>query len=456
MENTISGIATALVESGIGIIRISGSQAVEIAGKILRTKGGRPLDIRESHRIRYGFVFDGEKEIDEVLVSTFLAPKSFTGEDTVEINCHGGILLMQKVFQATLKAGARPAEPGEFSKRAFLNGRIDLSQAEAVADLIAAKSEDSIRSSLSLLQGSLKEKIKRMRSRILEDTAFIEAALDDPEHISLEGFSTRCQSHVEGILSDIQELLKHQREGRLLKEGIQTVIVGKPNAGKSSLLNCLVKADKAIVSNIPGTTRDTVEEDIRIGSLSLHLIDTAGIRETEDIVEEIGVNRAKEGIEKADCVLLVLDGSLPLEEEDRKILALLEGKKAVVLLNKMDKESILQKEELEKLSGFPVLPISAKEGRGMEELGQKLEEIFYTGRLSFSTETYIHSERQIAALEEAKSALELVLEGIRLKLSEDFLSIDLMGAYSALGRILGEDVSEDLINEIFAKFCMGK
>ena len=456
MENTISGIATALVESGIGIIRISGNQAVEIAGKILRTKGGRPLDIRESHRIRYGFVFDGEKEIDEVLVSTFLAPKSFTGEDTVEINCHGGILLMQKVFQATLKAGARPAEPGEFSKRAFLNGRIDLSQAEAVADLIAAKSEDSIRSSLSLLQGSLKEKIKRMRSRILEDTAFIEAALDDPEHISLEGFSEQCQGHVEEILSDIQELLKHQREGRLLKEGIQTVIVGKPNAGKSSLLNCLVKADKAIVSNIPGTTRDTVEEDIRIGSLSLHLIDTAGIRETEDIVEEIGVNRAKEGIEKADCVLLVLDGSLPLEEEDRKILALLEGKKAVVLLNKMDKESILQKEELEKLSGFPVLPISAKEGRGMEELGQKLEELFYTGNLSFSTETYIHSERQIAALEEAKSALELVLEGIRLGMSEDFLSIDLMGAYSALGRILGEDVSEDLINEIFAKFCMGK
>jgi len=295
-----------------------------------------------------------------------------------------------------------------------------------------------------------------MRGKILEDTAFIEAALDDPEHISLEGFSEQCQGHVEEILSDIQELLKHQREGRLLKEGIQTVIVGKPNAGKSSLLNCLVKADKAIVSNIPGTTRDTVEEDIRIGSLSLHLIDTAGIRETEDIVEQIGVNRAKEGIEKADCVLLVLDGSLPLEEEDRKILALLEGKKAVVLLNKMDKESILQKEELEKLTGFPVLPISAKEGRGMEELGQKLEELFYTGSLSFSTETYIHSERQIAALEEAKSALELVLEGIRLKLSEDFLSIDLMGAYSALGRILGEDVSEDLINEIFAKFCMGK
>lgn len=456
MENTISGIATALVESGIGIIRISGNQAVEIAGKILRTKGGKPLDIRESHRIRYGFVFDGEKEIDEVLVSTFLAPKSFTGEDTVEINCHGGILLMQKVFQATLKAGARPAEPGEFSKRAFLNGRIDLSQAEAVADLISAKSEDSIRSSLSLLQGSLKEKIKGMRSRILEDTAFIEAALDDPEHISLEGFSEQCQAHVEGILSEISELLKHQREGKLLKEGIQTVIVGKPNAGKSSLLNCLVKADKAIVSNIPGTTRDTVEEDIRIGSLSLHLMDTAGIRETEDIVEEIGVNRAKEGIEKADCVLLVLDGSLPLEEEDRKILALLEGKKVLVLLNKMDKESILQKEELEKATGFPVLPISAKEGRGIEELGQKLEELFYTGSLSFSTETYIHSERQIAALEEAKSALELVLEGIRLELSEDFLSIDLMGAYNALGRILGEDVSEDLINEIFAKFCMGK
>ena len=353
MENTISGIATALVESGIGIIRISGSQAVEIAGKILRTKGGRPLDIRESHRIRYGFVFDGEKEIDEVLVSTFLAPKSFTGEDTVEINCHGGILLMQKVFQATLKAGARPAEPGEFSKRAFLNGRIDLSQAEAVADLIAAKSEDSIRSSLSLLQGSLKEKIKRMRSRILEDTAFIEAALDDPEHISLDGFSEQCQGHVEEILSDIQELLKHQREGRLLKEGIQTVIVGKPNAGKSSLLNCLVKADKAIVSNIPGTTRDTVEEDIRIGSLSLHLMDTAGIRETEDIVEEIGVNRAKEGIEKADCVLLVLDGSLPLEEEDRKILALLEGKRLWCFSIKWIRKAFYKKKSWKRLPVFP-------------------------------------------------------------------------------------------------------
>ena len=454
--DTISALATALVESGIGIIRLSGEDALSIAEKILRTKSGKPLDIRESHRIRYGFVYDKEEAVDEVLVSTFLAPKSYTGEDVVEINCHGGVLLMQKIFTLTLKHGARAAEPGEFTKRAFLNGRIDLSQAEAVADLIASKTEAGIQSSLALVQGALGEKIKECRSLILEDTAFIEAALDDPEHISLDGFSEKCAQHTEYILQEIEKLLRFREEGRMLTEGIHTAIVGKPNAGKSSLLNALVGAEKAIVTDIPGTTRDMVEENIRLDGLSLHLMDTAGIRNTEDIVEGIGVEKAKKSIEHADLILFVVDALKEFEKEDEEILSLVQGKKTIVLLNKTDQETVLTKKELEEKTGLPVIEISAKQWTGIKELGEKIRELFFSGSLSFSSELFVHSERQRVDLEEAKRALLEVKNGLSLSLSEDFLSIDLMGAYIALGRILGEEVSEDLVNEIFAKFCMGK
>lgn len=454
--DTISALATALVESGIGIIRISGEEALPIAEKMLRTKSGKPLSIRESHRIRYGFVFDGEEVVDEVLVSTFLHPKSYTGEDVVEINCHGGIVLMQKIFHLTLQNGARAAEPGEFTKRAFLNGRIDLSQAEAVAELISSKTEAGARASLSLVQGALKDKITTCRSVLLEDTAFIEAALDDPEHISLDGFSEKCLKDVEHILSVIEQLLRFREEGRMLEEGIRTAIVGKPNAGKSSLLNALVGAEKAIVTDIPGTTRDTVEENVHLGGLSLHLMDTAGIRNTADFVEGIGVEKAKKAISDADLLLFVLDSTQEWEEQDEEILSLLQGKKSIVLLNKTDCETVLTKDAVEKRSGFPVIPISAKEWTGLPLLSEKIKEMFFAGNLSFSSEVFVHSERQRADLEEAKTALLEVKKGIALSLSEDFLSIDLMGAYQALGRILGEEVSEDLINEIFSKFCMGK
>ena len=442
--DTISALATALVESGIGIIRISGEEALPIAEKMLRTKSGKPLSIRESHRIRYGFVFDGEEVVDEVLVSTFLYPKSYTGEDVVEINCHGGIVLMQKIFHLTLQNGARAAEPGEFTKRAFLNGRIDLSQAEAVAELISSKTEAGARASLSLVQGALKDKITACRSVLLEDTAFIEAALDDPEHISLDGFSEKCLKDVEHILSVIEHLLRFR------------AIVGKPNAGKSSLLNALVGAEKAIVTDIPGTTRDTVEENVHLGGLSLHLMDTAGIRNTADFVEGIGVEKAKKAISDADLLLFVLDSTQEWEEQDEEILSLLQGKKSIVLLNKTDCETVLTKDAVEKRSGFPVIPISAKEWTGLPLLSEKIKEMFFAGSLSFSSEVFVHSERQRVDLEEAKTALLEVKKGIALSLSEDFLSIDLMGAYQALGRILGEEVSEDLINEIFSKFCMGK
>ena len=442
--DTISALATALVESGIGIIRLSGEDALSIAEKILRTKSGKPLDIRESHRIRYGFVYDEEEAVDEVLVSTFLAPKSYTGEDVVEINCHGGVLLMQKIFTLTLKHGARAAEPGEFTKRAFLNGRIDLSQAEAVADLIASKTEAGIQSSLALVQGALGEKIKECRSLILEDTAFIEAALDDPEHISLDGFSEKCAQHTEYILQEIEKLLRFREEGRMLTEGIHTAIVGKPNAGKSSLLNALVGAEKAIVTDIPGTTRDMVEENIRLDGLSLHL------------VEGIGVEKAKKSIEHADLILFVVDALKEFEKEDEEILSLVQGKKTIVLLNKTDRETVLTKKELEEKTDLPVIEISAKQWTGIKELGEKIRELFFSGSLSFSSELFVHSERQRVDLEEARRALLEVKNGLSLSLSEDFLSIDLMGAYIALGRILGEEVSEDLVNEIFAKFCMGK
>ena len=452
--DTIAAIATALGESGIGIIRISGEDAVSIADKIY--SGKKRLIEADSHTINYGHIFFDEEIIDEVLVMIMKAPRTFTGEDTVEINCHGGILILEKVLHAVLESGARMALPGEFTKRAFLNGRIDLSQAEAVADLIASKTEAGIQSSLALVQGALGEKIKECRSLILEDTAFIEAALDDPEHISLDGFSEKCAQHTEYILQEIEKLLRFREEGRMLTEGIHTAIVGKPNAGKSSLLNALVGAEKAIVTDIPGTTRDMVEENIRLDGLSLHLMDTAGIRNTEDIVEGIGVVKAKKSIEHADLLLFVVDALKEFEKEDEEILSLVQEKKTIVLLNKTDRETVLTKKELEEKTDLPVIAISAKEWTGIKELGEKIRELFFSGSLSFSSELFVHSERQRVDLEEARRALLEVKNGLSLSLSEDFLSIDLMGAYIALGRILGEEVSEDLVNEIFAKFCMGK
>ena len=409
----------------------------------------------ESNTIHYGFIYDGEEIADEVLVMVMRGPRSYTGEDTVEIDCHGGILAMRKVLDAVIHAGARPAEPGEFTKRAFLNGRIDLSQAEAVMDVINARNEYALRSSMSQLKGAVLNSIKEIRSKIIYHIAYIESALDDPEHISIDGYGEELEGVVEEQKERIRQLIDSFAEGKMIHEGIKTVIVGKPNAGKSSLLNCLVGEEKAIVTDIAGTTRDVLEETIVIQGISLKMMDTAGIRQTEDVVEKIGVERARK-YAKADLVPCVLDSSAPLDENDEEILKLLEGKKAIILLNKSDLKPAITSQMLEEKTGKTVLSVSAKEERGVEELGKRIKEMFFQGEISFNDEVYITNVRHKKALEDAYESLNMVENSISMGMPEDFFSIDLMNAYEALGSITGESVGEDLVNEIFSKFCTGK
>lgn len=455
--DTIAAIATAMTVSGIGIIRVSGEEALEIAGKVYRSKNGKN-DIRksESHKIHYGFIYDGEEMIDEVLVMVMKGPRSYTGEDTVEIDCHGGILAMRKVLEAVIRAGARPAEPGEFTKRAFLNGRIDLSQAEAVMDVINAKNEYALKSSMSQLKGAVLKSIKEIRNSIIYHIAYIESALDDPEHISIDGYGEELSDVTKEQKQKIRRLIDSFSEGKMIREGIKTVIVGKPNAGKSSLLNCLVGEEKAIVTDIAGTTRDVLEETIVLQGISLKMMDTAGIRKTEDAVEKIGVERARTYAKEADLILYVVDSSTELDENDQEILKLLEDKKAIVLLNKSDLEPMVTRERLSQKTGKPIISISAKEEKGVEELEKQIKEMFFQGELSFNDEVYITNARHKKALEEAWKSLEMVENSISMGMPEDFFSIDLMNAYEALGSITGEAVGEDLVNEIFSKFCTGK
>lgn len=457
MADTIAAIATAMAASGIGIIRISGSDSRKILGKIYRSKGGKKdIEKEPSHTIHYGFIVDKEEVIDEVLIMLMDGPRSYTGENTVEIDCHGGVLAMKRVLETVIKYGARPAEPGEFTKRAFLNGRIDLSQAEAVIDIINAKNEYALKSSVSQLKGNVLKAVKDIRQGILYQIAYIESALDDPEHISIDGYGETLGNEVEALKGKISRLLETVREGKLMKEGIKTVIVGKPNAGKSSLLNILVGEERAIVTDIAGTTRDILEETIVLHGISLRMIDTAGIRNTEDVVEKIGVGKAIEYAKDADLVLYVVDSSIPLDENDREIIQLLKDKKTVVILNKADLEQVVTEEELRKETGHAVVSISAKEEQGIDLLEQQIKDMFFDGNLSFNDEIYITNIRHKAALEEAKKSLELVEQSIEMQMPEDFFSIDLMNAYEVLGSIIGESVGEDLVNEIFSKFCTGK
>ncbi len=456
MADTICALATAAVEAGIGIIRLSGDNAVELVSSFVRTKSGKKLNIQESHRVKYGFVCDGDRVVDEVLVLTMRGPRSYTGEDTVEIDCHGGILMLRKILEICVKNGARPAEPGEFTKRAFLNGRIDLAEAEAVSELISARSEDGLRASMAQLQGSVSEKIRHFRSILLEDDAYIEAALDDPEHISLDGFTERLQADVKKVQTGVRKLLDTAEDGRLLREGVRTVILGKPNAGKSSLLNALIGEERAIVTSVAGTTRDTLEEHIQLRGVSLLLVDTAGIRETEDIVEKIGVERAMQAAEGADLILYMVDASEPMDEDDVRIMQFIRGKKAIVLLNKTDLPAMLTQQELEERTGQPVLPVSMKRQEGLEALSELVQGMFEHREIRMNAEVIITSARHVSLLRNAEQALTEVLRSIEMGLPEDFFTIDLMRAYTELGYILGEEVSEDLVNEIFSKFCMGK
>lgn len=457
METTIAAISTAMSESGIGIIRVSGPEALDIVSRIYRSKGGKK-DINKvpTHTIHYGYIYDGEELIDEVLVMVMRAPRTFTGEDTVEIDCHGGVYAMRRVLETVLKNGAKTASPGEFTKRAFLNGKMDLSQAEAVMDVIQAKNEYALKSSMEQLRGSVQKAIREIRKDLIYHIAYIESALDDPEHISLDGYSQELLEIVEKAQEEIAHLLKTASDGKMIKEGIRTVILGKPNAGKSSLLNVLVGENRAIVTDIEGTTRDILEEYINLHGISLRMIDTAGIRETEDIVEKIGVNRTRDMAKEADLILYVVDSSRPLDENDEEIISMLDSRKAIVLYNKTDLEPKVDMKALKERVNRPVISVSAKEETGIRELEKEIKNMFFSGEVSFNDEVYITNARHKEALMEAAESLRLVKNSIEMDMPEDFFSIDLMNAYESLGRIIGESVGEDLVNEIFSKFCMGK
>ena len=458
METTIAAISTAMSASGIGIIRISGENAMDVISRIYRSKGGKKK-IKEvpTHTIHYGYIYDGEELIDEVLVMIMHAPRTFTGEDTVEIDCHGGVYAMQRVLDTVLKNGAEIAEPGEFTKRAFLNGRMDLSQAEAVMDVIQAKNEYALRSSMDQLRGSVQKAIRDIREKLIYHIAYIESALDDPEHISLDGYPQELEKENEAWIEMIEKLIRSANDGRIMTEGIKTVILGKPNAGKSSLLNKLCGTEKAIVTDIAGTTRDVLEQSINLHGITLNLMDTAGIRDTEDIVEQIGVQRAKKYAKEADLILYVADSSTALDENDEEIIELFEGRKVIVLLNKSDLEPVTTEQILkEKVGEHPVICVSAKDETGFEQLEDTLKNMFLEGSLSFNDEVCITNMRHKAALMDAKESLKQVTESIAHDMPEDFFSIDLMSAYESLGTIIGEAVDDDLVNEIFSKFCMGK
>lgn len=456
--NTIAAIATAMSGSGIGIVRISGEESFQIIDRIFKGKGkkDKKLSGEQSHTIHYGYICDGDEVVDEVLVLIMRGPRSYTAEDTVEIDCHGGVLVTKRILETVLKYGARPAEPGEFTKRAFLNGRMDLSQAEAVMDLINAKNEYARKSSVSQLEGSVSKRIRDMREKIIYHIAFIESALDDPEHISLDGYEDTLMETLVPLKKEMEELIRSADNGRVLSEGIETVILGKPNAGKSSLLNVLVGEERAIVTDIAGTTRDTLREQIRLEELSLNIIDTAGIRDTEDVVEKIGVEKARTAAERADLIIYVVDGSCPLDENDEEIFRFIKDRKAIILLNKMDLDSVVTVSHIKERTGHPVISVSAKERTGIKDLEQQIKSMFYEGKLDFNDEVYITNVRHKNALLKACESLFMVEQSIKNGMPEDFYSIDLMDAYEQLGTILGESVEDDLVNEIFSKFCMGK
>ena len=465
IKETIAAIATGLSESGIGIIRISGENAVEVGDKLFRSPSGkRILNSAESHVMKYGFVVDENSVIDESMAVVMRAPRSFTGEDTVEIQCHGGVLVMKKILDTALKCGARLAEPGEFTKRAFLNGRMDLAKAEAVIDVIHSQNEYALKSSVKQLRGDLSEKVKGLRAEIIYEIAFIESALDDPEHISLDGYTDKLLGKLDDLIVEIGSLIATAENGKLIKEGISTVIVGKPNAGKSSFLNLLVGEERAIVTDIAGTTRDVLQETVRLGDISLNVVDTAGIRSTEDTVEKIGVERAKKYAGDADLIIYMVDSSVELDENDKDIIRFLKNKNVIVLLNKSDLSGVVTEEKIENIfedilpgENKPVMiKTSAKAGEGLAEFESIVKEMFFKGEIKSNNEIVITNLRHKEALQEAFDSLKLVKVSVEDEMPEDFYSIDLMNAYSALGRIIGEEVDDDLVEEIFSKFCMGK
>ena len=478
--NTIAAIATGMTNSGIGIIRISGEDSFSVIDRIYKSSligKSKVLSECSSHTVHYGYICDGDEVVDEVMVVLMRAPRSYTKEDTIEINCHGGVYVMDRVLQTVIKYGARPAEPGEFTKRAFLNGRIDLAQAESVIDVINSKNQYALQSSISQLRGFISEDVRRIRAELLHEIAYIESALDDPEHISLDGYREQLILTIDREMEQINRILQNSENGRMLKEGIRTVILGKPNAGKSSLLNRMAGEERAIVTDVAGTTRDTLEEAVSFYGFTLIIIDTAGIHDTEDKVEQIGIERARKAAESADLILYVMDSSTLPDENDREILELIQSrandKNYIVLLNKSDLPSVTSLEDAEKFvcghvisaetgedisnfTGSPVISFSAETGEGFSELEKTIRSMLFHGKVQFNEEVYLTNMRQKTAIENAYHSLTLVKESIDRGMPEDFYSIDLMDAYESLGKVIGESVGDDLVNEIFSKFCMGK
>jgi len=458
-DDTIAAISTPMGTGGIAVVRMSGKDALFILEKVFKPAGGKKVSDIKSHTVNYGHIFDREKKIDEVLVIVMLEPKTYTRENVVEINCHGGIKVVKSILDVLIKYGARLALPGEFTKRAFLNGRIDLSQAEAVIDLINAKTELSERASLNRLEGRLSEKVRKLREDILTMTAHIEVNIDYPEHDDEAFTYNSVFEKTSQILKEINHLIDTADMGKIINEGVKTVILGKPNVGKSSLLNCLLDEERAIVTDIPGTTRDALEEHINIKGISLNVIDTAGIRITDDIIEKIGVEKSKIYAENADFIFFVVDGSEELGYEDLEILDFIKNfnKKTIVVLNKSD---LGRKSDFDEIFNFIdkkyVLSVSAKEKIGIDRLFDKIKELFFDGEIDIDNEVLIANERNKESLFKAKNSLENVIGTIKNKMPQDFLSMDLTDAYSALGEIIGETIGEDVIDKIFSEFCLGK
>lgn len=457
-QDTIAALVTAVGESSVGIIRISGPEAVNIAGKLY--KGKSNLHTAESHTIHYGYVYDeaNDKKIDEALFLLMLGPRSFTGEDIVEVQCHGGMVVLKQTLQLILSLGARMAEQGEYSKRAFLNGRLDLAQAESIMDIVQAKTERGVDLALSQLQGTVSGMVKTLRADLLEMIAFIQADIDYPdddiERLTAEQFINRASL----IRENITSVLQNAQKGKLIRDGLRVVIAGKPNVGKSSLLNALLGQERAIVTDIPGTTRDIIEEYINLNGIPLKIVDTAGIRETDNLVEQIGVDRARKFVQNADLVLYVLDAAQGMTEEDISMLKELDGQTVLYLLNKSDLgiEEALFDTIIKKVGKESVLQISARERTGLEQLEQKITDLFFSGTLEISNQIMVTNIRHIQVLEESLVHVKHFLDGLRSGLSVDFLVIDLQNAWEKLGKITGETIEDDLLDQIFSKFCLGK
>lgn len=458
LTDTIAAIATGMNQGGIGVIRVSGEQAIPIADSIfVPKKKGREIRSLDTYTAAYGNIVDTDGQmVDEVIVLVMKAPATYTKEDVVEIDCHGGMQVMQHILQLLIGQGARLADPGEFTKRAFLNGRIDLSQAESVMDLISAKSDLAAKTALSQLKGNLRDKIDVLRKNLIHNIAYIESALDDPEHYDLTGFDGTLDHLLDDMEQEIEHLVRTAQDGKMMREGICTVILGKPNAGKSSVLNVLTGRERAIVTEIAGTTRDTLEEFVSIHGIPLNIIDTAGIRDTDDIVEKIGVDKSIEAMQQADLILYIVDSSKALDENDYAIIKQIADKNVIILRNKMDLPSQVSDEEIQSYLNKPVIAISAKDQTGFDAFYEVLNEMFFQGRLSYNDEIYITNMRHKEALQEALESIHMVRDSIAAGMPEDFLTIDLMNAYERLGYIIGESVEDDLVDTIFKEFCMGK